>query len=97
MVPTKPLALPEDRDFLFEPSTQGNLTMYAHRVDHGIFSVLVRNDSDSSMQILGKTRLGNVTEIDYDNYFQADVETDFAAIPSQLLASQGLPSSGSRQ
>ena len=41
LVPTRPLALPEDRDFLFDPSVQGNLTMYAYLVDHGI-SVICR-------------------------------------------------------
>ena len=92
MVPTKPLALPENRDFLFEPSAQGKLTMYAHLVDYGMSGVLVRNDSNSSVQIPGKTRLGNVTEMDYDNCFHADVETDFAAIPSQLLARVPPPS-----
>ena len=91
IVPTRRLALPEDRDFLFEPSTQGKLTMYAHLMDYRMSGVLVRNDSNSSVRILSKTRLRNVTELDYDNYFQADVEADFAAIPSQLLARAPAP------
>ena len=92
MIPTSPLKLPEDRDFLFEPSVQGNLTMYAHLVDHGMSSILVRNDSNSPVQIPKKTRLGNVTEIDYDNCFQAEVDTDYAAVPSKLLTQTPSPS-----
>ena len=92
MVPTRPLKLPEDRDFLFEPSVQGNLTMYSHLVDYKMSGVLVRNDSDSPVQVPRTARLGNVSEIDYDNCFQADVDTDFAAVPSRLLAQSPAPS-----
>ena len=48
--------------------------MYAHLVDHDMSSILVRNDSDLPIQISGKTGLGSVTEMDYDNCFQADVD-----------------------
>ena len=92
MVPTRPLTLPEDRDFLFEPTVQGNLTMYAHLVDHGMSSILVRNDSDLPVQVPSKTRLGSVTEMDYDNCFKVDVDADFAAVPSQLLSQTPSPS-----
>ena len=43
--------------------------MYAYLVDYGMSGILVRNDSDSSIQIPSKTRLGNITEINYDNCF----------------------------
>ena len=79
IVPTRPLALPKDRDFSFELSVQG----IVYLVEHGMSSILVRNNSDLPIQIPGKTRLGNVIEMDYDNCFQADVDTDFAAVPTQ--------------
>lgn len=46
MILILPVPLPDDRDFLFHPATQTNLTLYTHIVDHETSKVLVRNTSD---------------------------------------------------
>ena len=47
MIPFAPVSLSDDRDFLFHPTTQSNLTLYAHIVDHTTIKILVSNTSDA--------------------------------------------------
>ncbi len=64
--------LPDDRDFLFEPSPlQGRITLFSHFIDHHTSSILVRNDSSKVAQILRNYQLGAVKEMFYKNCFQA--------------------------
>ena len=81
LIPTKSVPLPRDRDFLFEPSAQVNLILFAHLVDYEMTGVLVRNDSSKPVQVPRKFKLGRVLEIDYKNCFQANIEPEFTITP----------------
>ena len=85
MVPLLPIPLLDDRDFLFHPTTQLNLTMIAHIMHHDTKKVLVRNTSDRPLRISCRQKLGHVVDIRYDNCFLADVESAFnaATVPPQ--------------
>ena len=62
--PGKVLALPQDRDFIFEPQTLDALSAYAHVVDHTMTAVFVRNDSDVPVTLPRKQKLGKVSDYD---------------------------------
>ena len=74
-------ALPEDRDFLFQPIKQHNLSLYAHLVDHELTGILAKNDSDRPIQISRKFHLGSVEELDYEHCFQINMERELAKVP----------------
>ena len=67
-------ALP-DRDYIFEPLQQHNLTLFAHLVDSHISSILVKNETDQTVHIPKRHRLGMLCEIDYGNVFFAEATT----------------------
>ena len=83
MIPLAPVSLPNDRDFLFYPTNQANLTLYAHIVDHITTKILVSNTSDCSLHIPRHQKLGHIVDICYENCFLADAQAtfDFAAFP----------------
>lgn len=85
MVTLLPVPLPDDRDFLFHPSAQSSLTLFAHIMHHDTKKILVRNTSDCSLSISRRQKMGHVVDIWYDNCFFADAESAFysATIPSQ--------------
>ena len=85
MVPLLPVPLPDDRDFLFHPTAQPNLTLFAHIIHHDTKKILVRNTSDRLLRISRRQKLGHVVDIWYDNCFLADVESAFhsATVPPQ--------------
>ena len=85
MVLLLPVLLPDDRDFLFHPTTQANLTLYTHIVDHETSKILVKNTSDRPLRISRCQKLGHVVDIWYDNCFLDDVESAFnsATVPPQ--------------
>ena len=85
MVPLLPVPLPDERDFLFHPIAQPNLTLFAHIMHHDTRKVLVRNTSDRPLRILRRQKLGHVVDIRYDNCFFVDVESAFhsAIVPPQ--------------
>ena len=85
MVPLLPVPLPDDRDFLFHPTTQPNLTLFAHIMHHDTRKILVRNTSDRPLRISRRQKLGHVVDIWYDNCFLADAESAFssATVPPQ--------------
>lgn len=67
-------ALPNTRDFLFEPTDNSTyLAMYAHVVDANFASILARNDSDTPIRVARNMRLGRLVELEYDNCFHVDV------------------------
>ena len=70
--------LPPERDFLFEPIQQANITLYAHIVDSKLHSVLAKNESNHTVQIPRKHRLGTVSELDYENVFFTEHFNDTA-------------------
>ena len=65
--------LPEDRDLLFEPQCALPLGhaggVYTHMVDSSFQAVQVRNDTDRSIVIPRKARLGVLGEYDQDGCF----------------------------
>ncbi len=91
MVSLVPLPLPDDRDFLFHPATQANLTLFTHLVNYKTSKVLVRNDSSQTIRIPHRHRLGHIVDIAYDNYFLTNAHSirDAATSPP---SSQHLPS-----
>ena len=46
VIPVSTKSLPIDYEFLFEPTKQTNLTLFANLIDHAIIGVLARNDID---------------------------------------------------
>ena len=68
----RPLSLPTDRDFIFEPNILDTLLVYAHVVDYNMSEVFIRNDTDYEITLPRRTRLGNVTEYDAAGAFAVD-------------------------
>ena len=80
MIPIAPVSLPSDRNFLFYPTTQANLTLYAHIVDHTTTKVLVSNTSDRLLRILRCQKLGHIVDICYENCFSVDAQATFNSV-----------------
>ena len=86
MIPLVPVSVPDNRDFLFHPAAQPNLTLFTHIIDHQTSRILVRNASDQSLRVPHRHKLGHLIDIAYDNCFFTD---ERAAIDSATF----LPSS----
>ena len=56
--------LPDDRDFIFNPA-ETELTMYAYLVDHNFSAIIVKNDSEFTIQVPCNHYMGVVTENEY--------------------------------
>lgn len=78
------VSVPDDRDFLFHPTVQPNLTLFAYIIDQHTSKVLIRNASDQPLRISHQYKLGHLIEITYDNSFFTDQQ---AAINSATLLS----------
>ncbi len=91
MISLVPLPLPDDRDFLFHPVTQANLTLFAHLVNHETSRVLVRNDSSQAVRIPRRHRLGHVVNIAYNNCFQVANSHSVRDAATSPPSSQHLP------
>ena len=63
------MILPADRDFLFEPTDKANVTLYYHLVDALTAEIVVRNDSPIPVELPRKFRLGQVSEVNYNECF----------------------------
>lgn len=85
MVLLFPMSFPDDRDFLFYPIAQPNLTLFAHIIHHDTKKILVRNISDRPLRILCRQKLGHVVDIWYDNCFLTNAKSAFysATVPLQ--------------
>lgn len=81
MISIAKLDLPAERDFLFEPIEQTNVTLYAHLVDAKVHSILAKNESCRTVQIPEKHRLGTLCELDYENVFFAEHSAQLAEPP----------------
>lgn len=77
IIPPVPVSLPNNCDFLFHPTTQANLTLYAHIVDHTTTKILVSNTSDRSLRIPQHQKLGHIVDICYENCFLAEAQATF--------------------
>ena len=60
----RPLSLPADRDFIFEPYTYNTLLVYTYIVDYNISEVFIRNDTNYEITLLRRTKLSNITKYD---------------------------------
>ena len=85
MVSIVPLPLPDDRDFLFHPSTQTSLTLFIHLVNHQTSKVFVRNTSNQMLRIPHHYKLGHLIDIAYENCFLANTHSIRDAAISLLL------------
>lgn len=87
MISLVPVPLLDDRDFLFHPTTQANLTLYTHIIDYETSKVLIRNTSDCPLRIPRRYKLGHVVDIAYDKCFLVDTQATFhlAAFPPAAL------------
>ena len=68
-----------DRDFMFEPEMQG---AYAHLVDSNFNFVSIRNDTNSSLVIPRRHRIGSVVEYEAEEGYPMDVENHSLAAKS---------------
>lgn len=82
MVLLVPMPLPDDCDFLFHPTTQANLTLFTHIVNHQTSKVLVRNASSETLYIPRRHKLGHLIDIAYENYFLTDSQSTLDAATS---------------
>ncbi len=98
MISLVKLLLPNDRNVLFHPTPQANLTLYSHIMAYETSKVLVRNSSDLPLCILRRHKLGHLLDIAYENCFLTDTRSayDAASVPpsspfSNLGAGPTLP------
>ena len=80
IIPLVPVPLPDDRDFLFHPTAQASLTLFAYIIHHDTKRVLVRNTSERPLRISCCQRLGHIVDIHYNNYFLADAKSVFNSV-----------------
>lgn len=87
IIPLVPVPLPNNHNLLFHSTTQANLILYMHIIDHKTSKVLVRNTSNHPLYISRRHKLGHVVDIAYDNCFLADTQVIFnlAAFPPAAL------------
>ena len=58
-----------ERDFLFKPIAQTNITLYTYLVDAKIHKILTKNKTNRYIRILKKQRLGTLYKLNYENVF----------------------------
>lgn len=85
MIPLLPVSLLDNRNFLFDPTAQANLTFFMYIMHHNTKKVLVKNTSDRPLRILRHQKLGHIVDICYDNCFLANTESAFnlVTVPPQ--------------
>lgn len=72
--------LPDNCNFLFYPTAQGNLTLYTHILNYNILKILVGNTFNQFFWIFRRNKLGHLLDIAYKIYFFANITHDLAAI-----------------
>lgn len=75
MVPLHSILFPDNKDFLFHPVVQANLTLFAHFINHKTTKVLIKNTSDRPLRISCWQRLGHAVNIHYNNCFFTEAES----------------------
>lgn len=82
--------VPHNRDFLFYPAAQTNLTLFINIINHQTSRILVRNVSNQPLRILRCQKLGHLIDITYNNCFflnkRAVVDLTIFFLLSQLLS-----------
>lgn len=69
------LPLHDNRDFLFYPATQANLTLFTYIVNHQTSKVIVRNTSSEMLRIPRRHKLSHQINIAYDNCFFTNIQS----------------------
>ena len=80
VIPIRNINLPDNRDFIFEPTAHSKLTMYVHLVDQDTTGILAQNESSLPISVPKRMKLGGLCEIPFDNCFQASLDSDVAKI-----------------
>ena len=94
-IPVHTMSLPNDRDLLFEPTTQPNgIAIYAHIVNCQMTTEYAHNDTDSPATLFEDTPLGSVIEYEADACFAASPEFAILAATSNT---KGKPPTKPRQ
>lgn len=75
-----PMALANDRDFLFYPTTQASRMLFAHIIHYNIKKILVKNTSKQLLRILHYQKMGHIVDICYNNYFFINIKSAFNLI-----------------
>lgn len=78
------VSLPNNWDFLFHPTPQLNLTLFAYIIYHNTKKLLIRNIFDRLLHILRCQRLGHIVDICYNNCFLIDANFAFDAVATSL-------------
>lgn len=90
IIPLIPVFVPHNRDFLFYPAAQINLTLFTYIINHQTSKILVRNASNQPLRILRCHKLGHLIDITYNNCFffnkRAVVDLTIFFLLSQLLS-----------
>ena len=79
MISLEKLPLPDDRDFLFYPAPQANLTLYSYIMDYETSKILVKNAFDLPLCVSRRHKLGHLLDITYNNCFLIDTESAYSA------------------
>ena len=75
--------LREKKDLLFKPSyTKPHVTVFAQIVNCRMTEILMRNNTDNVLTIVGKTQLRRVVEYKTDACYQAHIDTVGTAPPN---------------
>ena len=87
MISLEKLPLPDNRDFLFHPAPQANLTLYSHIMDYETSRIFVKNASDLPLCIPRRHKLGHLLDMTYNNCFLIDTESAYnaASVPPSSL------------
>lgn len=80
MILFMPMALANDRDFLFYLITQASLMLFAHIMHYNTKKILVKNTSKQLLRILRYQKMGHIVDICYNNYFLINIESAFNLI-----------------
>ena len=77
MVLLLPVPLSDNRDFLFHPTAQPNLTLFIYIIHHDTRKVLVRNTFKRPLRISRRQKLVHIVDIWYNNCFLANIKSAF--------------------
>ena len=73
-------SLSNNRDYIFKPTLQTNIVLFAHIINSIIIAILIRNNLNREVEIPQKLKLDTLTEINYENYFQTDLSPEYISI-----------------
>lgn len=84
MIPFLLMPFPDNKNVLFHPIAQVNLTLFAHIMYHDTEKILVKDTTEQPLCILHCQKPGHIVDICYDNCFLADAECIFNLITVSL-------------